>query len=115
LDVFSGTWAEYVEVRSREVQESEVRQAKDKWTEDQRQARREEQRARRDKEARQQQADELEVEIHHLEEQLKTLQQEITGASEAQEAMRIHELGTIYDKLENQLQEHLDQWAELAG
>jgi ATP-binding cassette subfamily F protein 3 len=115
LDVFSGTWAEYVEVRSREVQESEVRQAKDKWTKDQRQARREEQRARRDKEARQQQADELEVEIHRLEEQLETLQQEIAGASEAQEAMRIHELGTIYDELENQLQEHLDQWAELAG
>ena len=115
LDVFSGTWAEYVEARSREVQESEARQAKDKWTEDQRLARREEQRARRDKEARQQQADELEVEIHRLEEQLGVLQQEISGAAEAQEAMRIHELGTIYDELENQLQARLDLWAELAG
>ena len=113
--MFSGTWAEYVEARSREVQESEARQAKDKWTEDQRLARREEQRARRDKEARQQQADELEVEIHRLEEQLGVLQQEISGAAEAQEAMRIHELGTIYDELENQLQARLDLWAELAG
>jgi ATP-binding cassette subfamily F protein 3 len=115
LDVFPITWAEYVEARSREVQESEVRQAKDKWSQDQRQARREEQRARRDREARQQQADELEVEIHRLEEQLKALQQDISGAAEAQEAMRIHELGIIYDELENELQANLDLWAELAG
>ncbi|MGD9315971.1 MAG: ABC-F family ATP-binding cassette domain-containing protein, partial [Anaerolineae bacterium] len=115
LDVFSGTWASYLEVRSREAQESEARQAKDKWSKDQRQARRDEQRARREKEARQQQADELEVEIHRLEEELKELQLEISGASEAQEAMRIHELGTIYDELQSQLQEHLEEWAELAG
>lgn len=115
LDVFSGTWAEYLEVRSREAQESEARQAKDKWSKDQRQARRDEQRARREKEARQQQAHELEVEIHRLEEQLKELQLEISGASQAQEAMRIHELGTIYDELEGQLREHLEEWAELAG
>jgi len=114
LDVFSGTWAEYVEARSSDNPESEVRQAKDKWSDDQRQARREEQRTRREKEARQQQADELEIEIHRLEAQLKALRQEITGASEAQEALRIHELGTIYDELEMQLQAHLDRWAELA-
>jgi ATP-binding cassette subfamily F protein 3 len=115
LDVFPGTWAEYVEARSIDNAEPEVRQAKDKWSDDQRQARREEQRTRREKEARQQQAEALEIEIHHLEAQLKALRQEIAGASEAQEALRIHELGTIYDELETQLHDHLDRWAELAG
>ncbi len=115
LDVFPGTWAEYVEARSSDNPEVEIRQGKDKWSDDQRQARREEQRTRREKEARQQQAEALEVEIHRLEEQLKALRQEITGASQAQEALRIHELGTIYDELEMQLHDHLDRWAELAG
>jgi ATP-binding cassette subfamily F protein 3 len=115
MEVFPGTWAEYVETQSRQAQESEERQAKDKWTREQRQARREEQRARREYEARQRQAAQLELEIHNLEEQLRALQGDIAAASEAQEAMRIHELGTIYGELEHQLRERLDLWAELAG
>ncbi len=115
LEVFQGTWAGYVEAQSRQEQAPEVRETKEKWSVDQRQTRREEQRTRREREARQQQADELEVEIHGLEEQLKALQEEINAASQAQEAMRIHELGTIYGELERQLQEHLEAWAKLAG
>jgi ATP-binding cassette subfamily F protein 3 len=114
LEVFSGTWAEYVEERSAE-EESEIRPTKDKWSEDQRQARREEVRTRREREARQQQASELEADIHRLEEELKALQEEIRSASEAQQTMRIHELGTIYGQLETQLNEYLDLWAEVAG
>ncbi len=114
LEVFSGTWGEYVEERGTE-DPSEVRTTKDKWSEDQRQARREEKRARREREARQQQASELEAAIHHLEEQLKGLQEEIHTASEAQQTMRLHELGTIYGQLETQLNEYLDLWAELAA
>ncbi len=115
LALFEGSWAEYQEARSREAQESEARQAKDRWTEEQRQARRQELRARREQEAREQQVAALETEIHHLEEQLKALQEEIAAASSEQEAMRIHELGTIYAELEGRLQERLDRWAELAG
>ena len=123
LDVFPGTWAEFMEMRNRETLESQAQgaaqaaaqQAKEKWSEDQRQARREEQRARRERETRQQEAAELEVEIHHLEDQLRALQAEIAAASTAQQAMRIHELGTIYAELESQLQHHLEAWAELAG
>ena len=115
LDLFFGTWAEYAEVRSKEQQETESRQARDKWSEDQRQMRREERRTRREIEARQQQADQLEMEIHQLEQQLESLQAEIATATKAQEAMRLHELGTIYGKLEHQLQDHLERWAELAG
>jgi ATP-binding cassette subfamily F protein 3 len=114
LEVFSGTWAEYAEERSAD-DKSEVRPTKDKWSEDQRQARREEVRARREREARQQQASELEADIHHLEEQLRALQEEIRTASEAQQTMRIHELGTIYGQLEMQLNEYLELWAEVAG
>jgi ATP-binding cassette subfamily F protein 3 len=114
LDLFEGTWAEYVQARDQEAQATDVREAKDKWSEDQRQARREEQRARREKEARQQQAAEVEAEIHHLEAQLRALQGEIDAATEAQHAMRLHELGTLYGKLEGQLQQHIELWAELA-
>jgi ATP-binding cassette subfamily F protein 3 len=114
LEVFPGTWAEYVEAREREEQAPEVRQPKDKWTEEQRHARREEQRTRREGERRQQQVAGLEIEIHHLEEQLRGLEEELAAASSAQEAMRISELGMIYDELEAQLQERLEQWAELA-
>jgi ATP-binding cassette subfamily F protein 3 len=115
LEVFPGPWAAYVEKRSRGEQETGNRQTKDKWSEDQRQARREEQRTRREQEARQRQLVELETEIHSLEEQLRSLLEEINVASQAQEAMRIHELGTLYSVLERQLQEHLDLWAEVAG
>ena len=115
LEVFAGSWAEYVEVRSREIRQPEARQAREKWSEDQRQARREEKRARRESEARQQEAAQLEAEIHRLEEQLKALQGEIAAATEAQQAMRIHELGTIYGELEGQLQEQMERWAGLAS
>ncbi len=115
LKVFPGTWVEYVEAQSRTTEEAEAREAKEKWTETQRQARRKEQRARREREAREQQVAQLESEIHRLEEQLRALQEEIATASESQEAMRIHELGTIYAELERHLQEELDRWAEIAA
>ena len=94
---------------------SQAREAKDKWTEDQRQARREEQRARREEAARQQRAAEIEAGIHQLEAQLKALQGEIDDATREQEAMRLHELGTLYGQLEGELQHQLEVWAELAG
>jgi ATP-binding cassette subfamily F protein 3 len=115
LELFQGTWGEYVEARAREAQTPEVRPSRDKWSAEQRQARREEQRTRREQEARQQRVDELEAEIHRLEEELEGLQQEIAAASEAQQAMRVYELGTIYGELEAQLHQQLDLWAELAG
>jgi ATP-binding cassette subfamily F protein 3 len=114
LEVFPGTWGEYTEARDREEQAPMARPLKDKWSDEQRLARREEQRARRAEESRQQRVAELEIEIHSLEEQLRGLEAEIAAASRAQEAMRIHELGMIYDELEAQLQERLDRWAELA-
>jgi ATP-binding cassette subfamily F protein 3 len=115
LEPFKGTWGEYVEVRSQAAQRAEAHQTRDRWSEEERQIRREEQRARREQDAREQQVTGLETEIHHLEDQLKSLQQEITVASDAQDAMRIHELGTIYAELEARLHERLDLWAELAG
>ena len=115
LRVFQGPWTQYVEERAREALTPQARQAKDKWSEEQRQARREGQRQRRELKARQQRADEMETEIHHLERQLASLQADIARASEAQQVMRLHELGTLYSQLENQLQVQLEQWAELAG
>ena len=113
MEVFPGGWADYVDARNREGQQVEARQAKDKWSTDQRQFRREEQRARREYEARQQEAAEIEADIHRLESQLKELHDEIVAASQAQQAMRIHELGTIYAELENQLHEQMERWAGL--
>ena len=115
LHVFQGTWAEYAEMESQETQADQVRQAKDKWSGEQRQARREEKRARREQEARQRHAAELEEEVHDLEQQLKALKEEIASASEAQQPMRLYELGTLYSELEGQLQARLDLWAEMAG
>ena len=115
LDVFKGSWGAYVEARNRETQQTEARQAREKWSSDQRQLRREEQRARREHEARQQQAAEIEAEIHRLEGQLQALQEEIAAATEAEQPMRIHELGIIYGELEGQLHEQMERWAGLAS
>jgi ATP-binding cassette subfamily F protein 3 len=115
LHVFEGTWAEYVGVQSQEEERDTVRQAKDKWSEEQREARREQKRAQREQDERQRRAAELEAEIHQLEQELNALKAEIASASEAQQAMRLHELGTLYSELEGQLQQRLDLWAELAG
>jgi ATP-binding cassette subfamily F protein 3 len=115
LEVFQGTWAEYIEARDGETQAVAARQAKDKWTKDQRQLRREERRARREEDARQQRAAAIESEIQHLEAQLQALQEEISTATEAQQTMRLHELGTLYGELEGQLQEKVAAWEELAA
>jgi ATP-binding cassette subfamily F protein 3 len=115
LRIFEGTWAEYVEARNQQVEEPQIREARDKWSEGQRQARREEQRARREEEARQQRAAELEAEVHRLEAELAALQKEIAIATEAQHAMRLHELGTLYAELEGQLQERIELWGQFAA
>jgi ATP-binding cassette, subfamily F, member 3 len=115
LELFEGPWAEYNEAQSAQAQVPQTRPSKDKRSEEQRQARREEQRARREQEARQQQVVELEAEIHHLEAQRKALEDEISLASEAQQAMRLHELGMLHREVEGQLQQRLELWAEVAG
>jgi ATP-binding cassette subfamily F protein 3 len=114
LEVFQGTWAEYVAAREREPQQQEVQRAKAKWSEEQRLSRREETRTRREQEARRARLAEVESEIHHLESQLASLQTEISTASDEQQSMRLYELGTIYAKLEAELQRQMDLWADLA-
>jgi len=115
LGVFDGPWSEYVEARASAAENGDTRQARDKWSEDQRRTRRDEQRARREQEARQQRVADLEAEIHRLEAEKAALEAEIAAASAAQQAMRVHELGTIYVELDAQLHRRLDLWAELAG
>jgi ATP-binding cassette subfamily F protein 3 len=116
LELFRGTWSEYTQARNlHEQQEAGGHQARDRWSEEERQSRREDLRARREQESREQQATELETEIHRLEDELRSLQVEITAASNAQDAMRIHDLGTEYADVEARLRERLDLWAELAG
>ena len=115
LEVFEGSWAEYVALREKESQPAEERQSKDKWSQEERQARREQQRARREEEDRRQRLSELEAEIHHLEKQMEVLREQISAASNAQEAMRIHELGVIYSELDVELQDRLERWAEIAA
>ena len=115
LEVFEGTWAEYVAQREKESQAPQERQSKDKWSQEERQARRAQQRARRKEEDRRQRLSELETEIHQLETQMEVLREQISAASSAQEAMRIHELGVIYGELDAELQDRLERWAELAA
>jgi ATP-binding cassette subfamily F protein 3 len=117
LQVFTGPWSEYVEARAQKAQKVEAPQARpsgEKAFEAQRQVRREEQRARREREAHEQRLAEAEAEIHRLEQGLKALEAEIVAASAAQEALRLHELGTLYAELQAQLQVQLDLWAEMA-
>jgi ATP-binding cassette subfamily F protein 3 len=115
LQVFQGPWADYLATHADKTEESGKGDSRDKWTEDQRRARREDQRTRRQEEARQQRADKVEAEIHRLEAQLEALQREIALASEAQQGMRLHELGSLYGELQGHLQEQIDLWAELVG
>jgi ATP-binding cassette, subfamily F, member 3 len=115
LAVFKGTWAQYVEARATEGQEAQERQTKDRRSAEQRQTRRNEQRARREEETRQARVSELEASIHRLEGEMDLLQAELAVASEAGQVQRLHELGTLYGQLEVQLQQQLDQWAELAA
>jgi ATP-binding cassette, subfamily F, member 3 len=117
LEVFPGTWAEYVEERGTASAPgpSAAGPARDRRSDDQRHARREEKRLRREEEARQQQVSELEDDIHHLEAQLEALRAEISAASEAQQGLRLYELGVLYADLEGQLQIRIERWAQLAG
>ncbi len=115
LELFAGPWSEYVAAREQAASLPESRQSKEKSFEEQRQARRQEQRARREEEARRQQVAELEAEIHRLEAEKRALEEEIAVASAARQAMRIVELGALYNELERQLRAHWDRWSELAG
>ena len=115
LELFAGPWSEYVAAREQAMPLPESRQSKEKSFEEQRQARRQEQRARREEEVRRQQVAELEAEIHRLEAEKRALEEEIAAASAARQALRIAELGALYNGLEEQLQAHWDRWSELAG
>jgi len=115
MRVYKGTWAQYVEMRDQEHEAPQARQSKDRAFEAQRQAKRDEQRARREREALEQRLAETEAEIHRMEQELRALEDEIAAATAAQEAMRLHELGTEYAELQSQLQAKLDLWAEMAA
>jgi len=115
LRAFKGTWAQYSEMREKEREVPQARQAKDKTFEAQRQAKRDEQRARREREAHEQRLAETEADIHRLEQELRALEDEIAAATATQEALRLHELGTLYAELQAQLQVKLDLWAEMAA
>ncbi len=115
LEVFAGPWSEYVAAREQAAQVPATRQEKEKWNEKQRLARRAERQAQRAEEARRQQVAGLEADIHRLEAEKAALEEAIAAASQAQDAMRIAELGAIYARLEAQLHQRLEQWAELAG
>ncbi|MBN1658875.1 MAG: ABC-F family ATP-binding cassette domain-containing protein [Anaerolineae bacterium] len=115
LEVFEGGWAEYQQLRAGDNGDGPPRESKEKWSEEEREVRRQAQRARREEEARQQRIADLEAEIHALEHQLQALQDEIETATAAQQAMRIHELGTLYAELDTQLQECLEQWGKVAA
>jgi len=115
MRVYKDTWAQYVEMRDQEHEAPQARQSKDRAFEAQRQAKRDEQRARREREALEQRLAETEAEIHRMEQELRALEDEIAAATAAQEAMRLHELGTEYAELQSQLQAKLDLWAEMAA
>jgi ATP-binding cassette subfamily F protein 3 len=115
LEVFEGSWAEYQQIRAGDNGDGPPRESKEKWSKEEREARRQAQRARREEEARQQRVSNLEAEIHALERELQSLQVEIEAATAAQQAMRIHELGTRYAELDTQLHDCLEQWAEMAA
>ncbi|MEJ2209532.1 MAG: ATP-binding cassette domain-containing protein [Anaerolineae bacterium] len=67
LEVYRGSWAEYVQERQERAEAAAETEAKKEWSDEERLPRIEEQRARRREEARQQRLAELEDEIHHLE------------------------------------------------
>ncbi len=115
LTVFKGTWSHYVAARAALEQKTPERQAKDRRTEEQRQAKRDGQRARREEEARQQRIGELEADIHRLEGDIDRLQSEIAAASEAGLVQRLQELSAQYGEIESQLHQQLDLWEELAA
>ncbi len=115
LEVFAGPWSEYVAAREEAAPTPASGATREKWNEEQRLARRQERRAQREEEARQQRVAELEADIHRLEAEKAALEEAIAAASQAQDAMRVAELGTIYAGLEDRLHQRLEQWVELAG
>ncbi len=115
LEVFAGSWSEYVAAREEAAPAPASGTTREKWNQEQRLARRQEQRAQREEEARQQRVAELEADIHRLEAEKAALEEAIAAASQAQDAMRVAELGTIYAGLEDCLHQRLEQWVELAG
>jgi ATP-binding cassette subfamily F protein 3 len=56
----------------------------------------------------------LEQRIHHLETRQAELELQLAAASEAQDVARVRELGAEYSALEQELNELLSEWAELA-
>jgi len=58
---------------------------------------------------------EIEEQIHILEQQLDTLQQEIARASQAQEVSRLRELSGTFAEVETELAERLAEWERLAS
>jgi gamma-glutamyl:cysteine ligase YbdK (ATP-grasp superfamily) len=53
----------------------------------------------------------LEAEIERLEERLAVLSRELELASKAQQVNRLYDLGQEYARVEQQLQQHLDEWS----
>ena len=59
--------------------------------------------------------EEIEEQIHALEQQLDNLQKEIAQASQAQQVLRLRELSGTFAEVETELAERLAEWERLAS
>jgi len=110
MEQFEGSYSAYVEARA--LAAAEISQADAPPTPASPQS------APRPRRTEQRQAritQEIEEQIHILEQQLDTLQQEIARASQAQEVSRLRELSGTFAEVETELAERLAEWERLAS
>jgi ATP-binding cassette subfamily F protein 3 len=112
LTVFPGTYAEFIESRTRAIEA-----AKQVAAQQRAESRREQGNDRQSKNEARKRAKALadaEAEVHRLEQKLARLESDLAAASQSQDLDNVQRLGSAYTDTQQALEQAMEAWAELA-
>jgi ATP-binding cassette subfamily F protein 3 len=110
MEQFEGSYSAYVEARALAAAEASQTDTTATQT-----APKSTTRPRRTEQRQARITQEIEEQIHALEQQLDNLQKEIAQASQAQQVLRLRELSGTFAEVETELAERLAEWERLAS
>lgn len=122
LDVFHGSYGEFVEARTQKQEASSAVSATSRSQDSQNQngnqsgndQRRPDRRSQNEARKRARQLEEMEAKVHQLEKALEMVEAKLQAASDAQDLEKIQKLGEEYTKVQATLDAQMEAWMALA-
>ncbi len=115
MEVFGGTWRQWINERNGQMAAAEGAAAKPAVADqNQREQQRTERRQRQTSARRQADLDDLEAQIHRMEARVAELEEQMAAASQTQDYARAQAISAEHQAVRHRVEEQMERWAEMA-